>query len=71
MELLLGLSLIGIYSLNVHVLFYSNRSHGCFVVLLCRFHQVFGGSDAMATAMARLVGFMSRIVAWVIAHRYV
>ena len=43
------------------------------VVLLCYFQgfsHSFGGSDAMASAMVRLVGFVSP-VAWMIAHRYV
>ena len=43
-------------------------------VLLCYFQgfsQDFVGSDAMVTVMARLVGFVSRIVAWTIVHRYV
>ena len=43
------------------------------VLLRCiaGFNQDFGDSDAMATAMVRLVGFVSRIVARMIAHRYV
>ena len=43
-------------------------------VLLCcfaGFSQDFGSSDAMVTAMVRLVGFVSRIVARMITHRYV
>ena len=43
------------------------------VVLLWCFaglSQDFGGSDAMATAKVRLVGFVSRIVARMVAHRY-
>ena len=40
------------------------------VLLWCfaGFKQDFGGSDAMVTAMVRLVGFVSRIVARMIAH---
>ena len=70
-EFSLVLSIMGTYSIDMHALFFSNRSHGCFVVVFRRFHQAFGGSDAMVTAMVRLVGFVSRIVARMIAHRYV
>ena len=40
------------------------------VLLWCfaGFTQDFGGSDAMATALEQLVGFVSRIVARMIAH---
>ena len=43
-------------------------------VLFCYFQgfsQEFGSSDAMVTAMAQLVGFVSLIVARMITHRYV
>ena len=39
------LSLIGMCSINVHLLFYLNCTEGCFVVMFCRFHQDFGSSN--------------------------
>ena len=39
------LSLIGMYSINVHLLFYLNCTEGCFVGMFCTFHQDFGSSD--------------------------
>ena len=39
------LSFIGMYSINVHLLFYLNCTEGCFVVIFCRFAQDFGTSD--------------------------
>ena len=65
------LSTIGTYSIDMHALFYSNHSHGCLLRCFAGFNQDFGDSDALATAMVRLVGFVSRIVARMIAHRYV
>ena len=40
-EFSLVLSIIGTYTIDMHALFYSNRSHGCFVVVFCRFHPGF------------------------------
>ena len=64
------------YSINVHMCYLLELLSR--FVLLCYFQgfsHYFGGSDAMVTAMVtamvRLVGFVSRIVAWMIAHRYV
>ena len=58
------------YNINVHVCYFTRIA--LTVVLLCYFQgfsQYFGGSDVMT--MVRLIGFVSRIVAWMIAHRYV
>ena len=60
------------YSINVHMCYFTRIA--LTVVLLCYFQgfsQYFGGSDAMASAMVRLVGFVSLIVARIVAHRYV
>ena len=60
------------YSINVHMCYFTRIV--LTVVLLCYFQgfsHYFGGSDVMVTAMVRLVGFVTRIVAWMIAHRYV
>jgi len=60
------------YSINVHMCYFTRIA--LMVVLLCYFQgfsHYFGGSDAMVTSMVRLVAFMSRIVAWMIAHGYV
>jgi len=60
------------YSINVHMCYFTRIA--LTVVLLCYFQgfsHYFGGSDAMASAMVRLVGFVSLIVAWMIAHRLV
>ena len=40
-EFSLVLSILGTYSIDMHSLFYSNRSHGHFVVVFCRFHPRF------------------------------
>ena len=60
------------YSINVHMCYFTRIA--LTVVFLCYFQgfsHYFGGSDAMATAMVQLIGFVSRIVARMIAHRYV
>ena len=60
------------YSINVHVCYFTRIA--LTVALLCYFQGFshdFGGSDVIATAMVRLVRLVSRIVAWMIAHRYV
>ena len=59
------------YSINVHMCYFTRIA--LTVVLLCYFQgfsHYFVGSDVMVTAMVRLVGFVSQIVAWMIAHRY-
>ena len=71
-NLLLGWSLIGMYSINVHMCYFTRIA--LTVVLLCYFQgfsHYFGGCDAMATAMVRLVSFVSRIVGRMVAYRYV
>ena len=60
------------YSINVHVCYFTRIAHT--VVLLCYFQgfsHYFGGSDAMVTAMVRLVRFVSLNVARMVAHMYV
>ena len=52
------------------VLFYSNRSHGHFVVLFQCCSQDFGCSDGDTDSDGASKA-LSRIVAWLIAHRYV
>ena len=64
------------YSINVHMCYFT-RIALTVVLLWCfaGFNQDFGGCDAMVTAMVtamvRLVGFTTLIVARMVAHRYV
>ena len=60
------------YSINVHMCYFTRIDLAVVLFYLFQGHSnYFGGSDAMATAMVRLVGFVSRIDARMIAHRYV
>ena len=61
------------YGINMHVCYFTRIALE--VILLCCFFNVaariLDAAMAILTVIARLVGFVSRIVAWMIAHRYV
>ena len=60
------------YSINVHMCYFTRVALTAVLLYYFQgFSHFFCGSDAVATAMVRLVGFVSLIVAWMIAHTYV
>ena len=70
--MLLGWSLIGRYSINVHMCYLLesfSQSFCCAVFNVAA--RILDAAMAIPTVMVRLVGFVSRIVARMIAHRYV
>ena len=70
-EFTLVLSIKGTYSIDMHTCYFTRIA--LTVVLLCYFQKaiILVAVMAILTVMARLVGFVSQIVARMVAHRYV